>query len=203
MKDGANKKSWLRLFQIEGGNIFQGKKIIIIIVILVFAIFLMQIDNLIGRKEERKDETGEQIIPVTKEELQYADIEHRLELILSKMKDVGSVSVMLTYKDSTEYKYAETTEKTQKTTVETDQQGGSREITESQENSQIVLARSNQGGEEAILLQEIKPNIKGVIIVAQGAQNPKIKEEIIRAAQSVLGIGIHRITVLLGEKREG
>ncbi|HHX78054.1 MAG TPA: hypothetical protein GX697_06900 [Firmicutes bacterium] len=142
-------------------------------------------------------------MPVVKEDNQYADVERELELILSKVKDVGSVSVMLTYKDSTEYKYAETTEKTQKTTVETDQQGGSREITESQESSQIVLARGSQGGEEAVLLQEIKPNIKGVIIVAQGAQNPRIKEEIIRAAQSVLGIGAHRITVLIGEKKEG
>ena len=129
-----------------------------------------------------------------------AALEERLTGILSKIQDTGKVSVMITLKTGTELIPAKDESVSDKTTNEKDMEGGTRTITEKSTSDQVVF-KNNQGGtSEPLVLKEINPEIKGVIIVAEGAQDPKVKQELSTAVQTVLDIPAYRVSVFESNK---
>ncbi len=198
MKEKKSGKSFKDFFNEGSDGILKGKKIYLITFILLIGLLLIQLDSILGvggNIQESTEESEKEVIFMNKD-LEADDIEKRLEAILSQVKGTGQVTVMLTYEGSSEYKYAEVTDKHIKETTETDQTGGNREIVERSEKHQLILPRNSQGQEEPVLIREEYPNIKGVVVVAEGANNIKVKESITYAVQTALGIGSHRITVL-------
>lgn len=80
--------------------------------------------------------------------------------------------------------------KTIETTNEIDSEGGKRETIREDETTQIVNLSN-----DVVILKEVKPNIKGVIVVAEGAENPVILENIYEAVKTVLGISANKVQV--------
>jgi stage III sporulation protein AG len=74
----------------------------------------------------------------------------RLEKVLGKISGVGRVEVLLTLERGPEYLYARTADKSSRETREEDSTGGTREIRESTDRSQLVLTRAPQGLEEPV-----------------------------------------------------
>lgn len=193
-KDG--KQTWPGLFKDKGFPILQGKRGILIVAVALIALFFLNVDSFFTG-------VGEDPAPYVHETSSFNEIEDkemelagRLQTVLSKIEGVGRVDVMLTLERGSEYRYANTTDSSSKQTVEQDTGGGTREITEKTDRIQMVTTRSTQGSEEPVLITEIYPEIKGVVVVAQGAQDPRIKESITRAVQTALRVGAHKITVL-------
>lgn len=123
------------------------------------------------------------------------ELENRLEEIISLIKGVGEVKAMVTLEETAEKVPAVNTNETKETTKENDSDGGTREIVKNDLSKQIVT--SNSGGDDSlIVIKEVKPPVKGVLIVAQGAENPTLKEKIYRAVKTVLGIPGNKIEVL-------
>jgi stage III sporulation protein AG len=76
------------------------------------------------------------------------------------------------------------------TTSETDSEGGKREITREDEVTQLINLSN-----DVIILKEINPNIKGVIVVAEGADNGVVLETIYEAVKTVLGVSANKVQV--------
>ena len=191
-----SKKTWSGLFKDKGAPFLQGKRGILIFTVALVALFLLNVDSFF--KGVEKDPA-----PYIHETASFREIEDkelelagRLETVLSKIEGVGRVNVILTLERGSEYMYASTTDSSSKETVEQDTAGGTRDITEKADRIQMVITRSTQGSEEPVLITEIFPEIKGVVVVAQGVQDPRIKESITRAVQTALRLGAHKITVL-------
>ncbi|MEW6621669.1 MAG: hypothetical protein AB1420_00810 [Bacillota bacterium] len=129
-------------------------------------------------------------------------LEQRLERILGKIDGVGKVSVSVSLKGSTEYEYAVNVSTVKKSIDENDQAGGSRLTLDTSETGQLVLLR-NAGsvGEKPVVIKEIRPDIMGVLIVAEGAKNPLVKVELTRAVQTLLGLSANQVKVLSMEGR--
>lgn len=70
-----------------------------------------------------------------------------------------------------------------------------REIKETTEQRQLVMSRDGTG-EQAVVIEERKPKVKGVLVVARGAENLLIKERITMALAAALDLPTHRISVL-------
>lgn len=117
-------------------------------------------------------------------------LENKLVKILSQLNGVGDVHVMITLEDSLEKVPAMNQTKTIETTNEIDSEGGKREIIREDETTQIVNLSN-----DVVILKEVKPNIKGVIVVAEGAENPVILENIYEAVKTVLGISANKVQV--------
>jgi len=181
----------------------QGKRKLIentVIVIIIGAIILIAGSSLFSSNDTKKtnDNKGgvENIETLSKstESREKEDIEVRLESILSKIEGVGKVDVMVTYVSGKEIVPAYNTRIDENDTVEKDNQGGTRNIKESSKEESIVF-EEEQGVKKPIIIKDIEPVVKGVIIVAEGASNPSVQEKILKAVQVLMDLPIHKIQV--------
>ena len=120
--------------------------------------------------------------------------ERELKDTLETMQGVSNVSVIVNI-DATETKVYEKNSVAQRqTTEETDRDGGERKVEDFSTDEKIVIIR--EGDKEVPLVKETKkPAIRGVLIVAKGADDVRIKKEIIEAVTRVLDVPSHRVAV--------
>ena len=122
-------------------------------------------------------------------------LEADLASILSKIQDAGRVSVMITLESGAEIIPAKDESTSDKVTNEKDTSGGTRIINEKTTDDKIVFTAAQGGNSKPLIIKEINPEVKGVIVVAEGAKDSKVKLKISRAVQTVLDIPAYRVTV--------
>ena len=122
-------------------------------------------------------------------------LEKDLSSILGKIQGAGRVSVMVTLKSGTEIIPAKDEAVSDKVTNEKDTSGGTRIVNERTTDDKVVFAAAQGGNSRPLIIKEINPEIKGVIVVAEGAKDSKVKLKLSQAVQTVLDIPAHRVTV--------
>ncbi|EKN69874.1 stage III sporulation protein AG [Neobacillus bataviensis LMG 21833] len=121
--------------------------------------------------------------------------ENQLKKALEEMLGVDDVTVVVTI-DSTDKKVFEKNRvnKSQKTD-ETDREGGQRTVVDSSSDEQLVIIR--KGDQEVpIVVETIRPEIRGVLVVAKGANNIEVKKWIREAVTRAYGVPSHRVAVM-------
>lgn len=127
-------------------------------------------------------------------------LEQRLKELLEQIIGVGSVEVLITV-DSTEEIVVERNESSsQQVTDETDKSGGKRHVTSVTSDGQVVLHEVG-GSQSPIITKRIQPRIRGVVIVALGAENATVRKIIVDAVQKGLGVSFNRISVVPRKQR--
>lgn len=122
-------------------------------------------------------------------------LEAKMTSVLSKIRGAGVVSVNITLESGNVQEPAKNIVKETKTVQEKDTTGGIRTTTETKESSQILLSKEN-GADRPVMVKEVKPTIKGVLIVAEGAYDSDVKANLTKAVEAGLGIPSYKITVL-------
>lgn len=114
--------------------------------------------------------------------------------ILKKMNGVGDVDVMIHFENGEKKvpAYDNTTQKS--TTEETDNQGGKRVNDQNTDNSKVVMTTKN-GENQPFIITTIKPKIVGIVVVAEGAQDSKIKYEIEQAVSKLYNLSLDKVNV--------
>ena len=112
-----------------------------------------------------------------------AETEARLKETLEQVAGVGKVDVMITFSSDMNKSlvYNETTGSSGATTKE------------------VVMEKSTSGS-TPYSASDVYPEVTGVIIVADGADDIKVKTGIIEAVKVALGIASHKIVVLTRTK---
>ena len=189
----------------ELANVINDKKFLnAVCIALVLAFVLLAISFLTtGRKKEAKPtsvntttQNSSDIQSQSEETMNSYEAQEKKELknLLTKIENVGEVEVMIYFK-SGEVKVPATENTTQEaTTEETDNQGGKRTNTQQTDGSKVVMAVEGSKNEPYIL-QTNKPEISGVVIVAEGASSSKVKYDIQVAVSSLYGISIDKVNV--------
>lgn len=124
-------------------------------------------------------------------------VQRELEAILSKMSGVGKVRVMVTLENGPEIIYKENYTEHSRQSNEQDSQGGTRISVEYNKTGQLVMARRG-GSEEPVIVKEIMPRVRGVLVVSENGGNPKVRMAITQAVQRVLDVPAYRISVVAG-----
>lgn len=70
--------------------------------------------------------------------------------------------------------------------------------TEDNIDNELVFAKDRNGYDQPVLKEELAPIVEGVIIVAEGARDVRIKRLLIDAVTTLLGIPAHRVLVIPG-----
>ena len=99
--------------------------------------------------------------------------EERLESILSDIDGAGSVSVMITYENTGEKNIAY----------------------EKRQNDTSYDEKAVMAGGEPMVINEMNPRVKGVIVTADGADNISVKRALTEAVSAVLDVDAHRICI--------
>lgn len=123
------------------------------------------------------------------------NLENQLSTILGKIENAGKVSVMITLKGGTEIIPAKDESTADRVTNEKDENGGTRTINEKTVSDKVVFVATQGGQTKPLIIKETNPEVRGVIVVAEGARDAKVKLRISEAVQTVLDIPAYRVTV--------
>jgi len=133
------------------------------------------------------DSSASEGVNVSFDTQEYAKaIEKQLGQIISEIEGAGECSVMVTVDCGIETVYATEEESAY------DFDGDS----ESREDSvSYVVINGSSGGKQALVIKEIQPKLRGIIIVCEGGGNSKVKMNIINAVSSAFDISSTKISV--------
>ena len=152
---------------------------------LVAGIILMSLGS--GKKDDTATNTGtsspQEAASTTLSESYYSEekqLEDKLVSILSEVKGAGTVPVALTFEQGAEYVYAEENNEKQST---------------DQSETSTSLAQIN---DSPVLIKQRLPEVKGVVIVAEGAGDALVKERLYQATKSLLGLSTSQIAIIEG-----
>lgn len=166
------------------------------ILILAIAIVLSMVGNIFTSSKDKASIKVQDVEPSKLSQEQCIDYnkEERLKDLLSAIKGAGAVEVMIAYKSSKEIVPAMNSTESSTQTEESDNNGGKRITKQLDINSQPVSMSTSQGS-QALITKEIEPEIQGVIVVAEGAEDIKVRLELQNAVQTLLGINANQVEV--------
>ncbi|WNS44342.1 stage III sporulation protein AG [Paenibacillus sp. MMS20-IR301] len=122
-------------------------------------------------------------------------MENRTKEILEKIVGVGTVDIMVTVESTEEIVVVRNMNDTQAQSEETDASGGKRHTTQYTRDGEIVTY-SQSGDETPIVTKRIKPQVRGVLVVAKGAENKTVRSLIEQAVEKGLNVPSYRISVV-------
>ena len=156
----------------------KSKKNLLVLGLLIAGIILIILPSGTSNKNRVNDENVKKDLGIYEEE--------RLENILTSVEGIKNVNVMICYSDSgvKEY-YKNKSEDIDESNVRSD--------------TKIVTTRLD-GNEIPVLRREISPEIKGVSIVADCSKKG-MKETIYSLTSKALGVEIHKIEVVINDRR--
>ena len=217
MKQDKEKESnsWFKkqFFKDDQSNHKKGKYIYLIVVLTV-GTMIMLISNLFINNESSQNalptfknnasnQTEENVETFGKKESTgnsvIGDYERAYEVQLKEALDsivgVSDVSVVVNV-DATEKQVLEKNRKSQtQLTDETDREGGKRKVEDQSTDEQLVIIQNGEK-EVPIVVETKKPAIRGVLVVAKGADNIQVKKWIVEAVTRSLDVPSHRVSVL-------
>lgn len=127
-----------------------------------------------------------------------AYLEEKLENTLGDISGVGRVEVMLTLQSSEELVVEKDTPVSRSNTNETDSEGGSRVISQT-DAGETTIYRTEGSNSEPYVVKTILPKVEGVLVVAQGAGKGTVDKSITEIVQALFGVEAHKVKVVAME----
>ncbi|MBD8497738.1 stage III sporulation protein AG [Paenibacillus arenosi] len=121
--------------------------------------------------------------------------ETRMKSVLEEIVGVDQVQVMVTVDSTEELVIQRNMKDSQQVTEETDANGGKRHITQTSRDGEIVMTETSEH-QSPIVTKRVKPKVRGVIVVAKGAENAVVNQMIVDAVEKGLNVPSYRISVV-------
>nr|WP_154983702.1 stage III sporulation protein AG [Paenibacillus xylanexedens] len=121
--------------------------------------------------------------------------EDKIKGVLENIVGVGTVDVMVTVDSTEELVVQRNVKDSQQLTEETDANGGKRHMTQYTRDGEIITYELS-GDQTPIVTKKLKPQIRGVLVVAKGAENKVVKDLITDAVEKGLNVAAYRISVV-------
>ena len=159
------------------------------VALLVVLLYAGSLSDGKAREASRGEETAQSEPAVYSEAL----MEEKLAAVLSSIRGAGRVEVMITFDTGTELVPAMSTNVNSDSSESSDG-GKTSRSTQVNEVSEPATV-SGSGGNEPIVLLEKQPVVRGVVVVAEGAADVRVKLDLQRAVEAVLDVPPTRIEV--------
>lgn len=180
----------------------QGNMLRKIVIMGMIGILLLLIGSIFSGSNSRGNLSNDREVSKPSPTIPDSDYESELtgdlEKLLTMINGVGQVKVKLYITQGEKYHYEYNEENTNKITTESDQNGGEREIQEATLDKELVIVRDSAGNEKPVIMVTKKPEIEGILIVAEGAERSEIKYKITRAVSNFMDLPLYKINVLPG-----
>ncbi len=153
-------------------------------------------------KSDISDNTGAKISELKQPstDVQSADYvrewEEKLEKSLLYIEGAGQVKVLITLQESEQRVLARDGTESISETTEEDAAGGSRRVTENRIEKKTIYTVDERGQDVPYVIKTITPSVKGVVVIAQGADQPEVRQNIIEAIQVLFDVDMNKITIV-------
>jgi stage III sporulation protein AG len=185
--EGKSKRLLSRFFKLETKKKIQYMAILLLIVVILAIYFATAGGN--AKKQQDNGATG--AAPAV--DTSGNTMEEQLKRTLSQIDGAGRVEVMITYESSSEIVPAISVDKQTSTTTQSGDSGTSTTNTENTQSEVVTIGGSN--GNSALVIKENSPEIRGVIVVAQGADDIFVKLNLLKAVQTLLKVSPDQVDV--------
>lgn len=168
----------------DGGE--KKKPNMIIIWLIIATVIILAVTSLAGGDKEKSKasaDTSETAYEYTKEQ------EKKLEMTLKRINGAGDVSVYISTSGGGEKVLARDSKS------KLSKNGGENSAADYSEESESTVVTGGSRSGEPYVVEEKTPEISGVLVVASGAADEKVRLEIYDAVKALYGIAAHRIKV--------
>lgn len=188
-----------------------GKGLVWLVLLLLVGIVLMIVSSLIPTKNVPDDRVPIQSAATLNDSenrdprfaqslTDYEEwYEKSLDSILRRVVGIGEVEVFVNVDSVDEVVIEKNRQDTQQVTNEKDQKGAVREVTELVRDGEVAMIGDGDN-RRPLIVKRIKPRIRGVLVVAEGVEQPILKKMVIEAIERALDVPSHRISVLPRKK---
>ena len=165
-------------------RLFKKKETFFIIILVGLILLVISVPTKEEEKSEKENALSNQQITLGSDYCK--ELETRLEEILSCIHGVGNVKVMITLKDSGE------------SVVEKDSSSeqSSSNGEESSSWQEETIYTNDSENTYPYVVNTYKPQIQGVLVVAQGADDPMIQKQIMDGVMALFGVESHKISII-------
>ena len=155
-------------------------------IIGIVGIVLIGVSSFLPKKKDAVSDTGR----TEKTVEQYTvEIEEKVLDIISSIDGVGRGKVMVTLENGVQNIYA--TEKRKNSDVQQDEYSKSER--DDSQDSIIIIDRGN--GKEGLIVTEIQPTIKGVVVICEGGDLEVVKKRVTDMLTTAFNISAKRVCV--------
>lgn len=164
------------------------KNLYILLAVGIIILISSNIFTSSGDKDQSNKQTNSAIVS-------FPDDEKRLEQILSKVHGAGKTEVMITYDTGVEKVTIQNSKIDKSSSSNTEETGGETLTTDTAEERQTVMNGSGNS-QTPFVVKEVNPQVRGVLVVAEGAGDENVRYNLTNAVAAVLDVPYYRIQVL-------
>ena len=159
---------------------------VLLVVAIILAIYFSSLDTGSAQKTDGEAAAGAPAETISSD----TEMEDRLKRVLSKVDGVGDVDVIINYESTAERVPAFSEDRQ---VSKSDSQDTSSETTS--EKSDIATVQGN-GASEALIVKENQPEVRGVIVVAQGVEDISVRMNLLNAVTTLLNVSADKVEIL-------
>lgn len=172
------------------------------IAIALTGVLILIIAIPLSPKKEEETKTAEKEISETvsgnggeSQDAYVASLERKLKQVLGQMDGAGKVEVMITLADSGET-IVEKDHKEQENHIEESDTGGGTRSTTERETENVTVYVENGSEAYPYVTKEVLPKVEGVLVVAEGGDDPKVISDISDTVMALFRVEAHKIKVV-------
>lgn len=200
--DSKKIKEWLGKLTAGGARTWLRKDRLLILLLsgVLLLVITLPVSDKSGEEDTSLSQGGQAAGTGLSGGEDYAQyMEKRLEEALSEVSGVGKVKVMVTLRSTSEKVVEKDEEQESETVTEQDSQGGTRTTARSSSSGTTVYGEPGSGtsaGQEPYVTKELTPSVEGVVVIAQGGDQPVTVQNITEAVQALFNVDTHKIKVM-------
>lgn len=166
---------------------------LILIGVLLLVIAMPVSPDTRDKQEEKNSASKESSVSTQKDYQEY--LEQQLEEILETMDGVGDVRVMITVKDKGEKVVARDSASSHSSSTT---ENGTVSDSYSMDSTTVY-----DGEDMPYETKELLPEVEGIVVVAQGADNITVESKIYQTVKALFQVDAHKISVVKMRLQEG
>ena len=165
-----------------------------VIIIGFIGIFLIVLSTFTTKKTEPKTkEVSSNYFTTTNTEEYVNKLENKINSIISQIEGVGNSKVIITLEKGIENVYANSEKK-----ATNSNENFSGKMSKRDDIQKDIVIIDGTQGKQALIVTQKEPTIRGVIIICEGADNPKTVADVVNSVSKCLNIGTNRLSVVKG-----
>lgn len=163
-------------------------------ILLGMGVIFLILSNTHISKQEANAQT--EVNTNSAQEMQFVTYEdhltQQLEEAFSHIAGVGKVQVLLTLEDDGEVTVLQDLDYTRTEQEESDSSGAGRKTLEEQRQTETVRDAQDQ----PYILRENMPKVRGILILAEGAESSVVQQELLHSVQALLGVSADEVHIV-------